>query len=373
MKIHKRTIAIAVGAIILISAFIGIQAVRARWNQPLAPELSLPTQAPTSTTAPVMETSSLETIEGTAESITTEILATNTPKPKPLCGGPETMTILAIGSDSRSDNYLYGLADVIRIVRVDFMAPRITVLSIPRDIWVEIPGIEDHHGITHGKLNQAFFYGNPGMGYYDGLDAGPGLLALTLNDNFDLWIDHYIAVNMMTFEGIVDAVGGIDIYLPQSVDGRPVDEDTEDMGFFPAGQHHFNGNQALRFSRIRKQDNGFMRMDRQTQVLCSLRDELLSPSVVGDIPKLIKAFQGRILTDLSMADLSKLACLGPKVGTKNLIFARLPEEMLRPGRNDKGSFIWVADFDKVRDIISEFVAGTWPLESERSTSISTCP
>ena len=56
-----------------------------------------------------------------------------------------------------NEDYLYGLADEIRVVRVDFVTPKVTVLALPRDLWVEIPEIEDAYGITHGKLNQAYF------------------------------------------------------------------------------------------------------------------------------------------------------------------------------------------------------------------------
>ena len=87
------------------------------------------------------------------------------------------MTLLVVGSDERSEDYLYGLANSIRIVRIDFTAPKLMILDVPRDLWVEIPGIADHYGVTHGKLNQAYFFGNPGMGYYDGPGEGQGLLA----------------------------------------------------------------------------------------------------------------------------------------------------------------------------------------------------
>jgi LCP family protein required for cell wall assembly len=292
-----------------------------------------------------------------------------TATPKPLCGGPATMLVLAIGADSRDDNYLYGLADVIRVVRVDFVTPRVTVLSMPRDMWVEIPGIEDNYGITHGKLNQSYLYGNPGMGYYDGPGAGPGLLARTLDTNFGLRVDHYGAVNMRTFEKIVDAVGGIDVYLPEAVDGRPVDDKTEDMGYFPAGQHHFNGEQALRFSRIRKQDNAFVRDDRQTMVLCALRAKVLSPQVVTDLPQIIAAFAGSILTDLSPAQLSQLVCLAPQLDSRNLIFAGMPEEYLQPGRNPEGSFVLNYDAATVKTLVEEFVGGRWPTEPDKPS----CP
>jgi len=106
---------------------------------------------------------------------------------------------------------------------------------------VEIPDIADNlNGQDHEKLNQAYLYGNPGMGYTDDPAQGPGLLARTLTLNFGTRIDHYAAVNMRTFEKMVNAVGGIDVTLPATVDGR-----TRTIGasvfFFLAGTHHLNG------------------------------------------------------------------------------------------------------------------------------------
>lgn len=275
------------------------------------------------------------------------------------------MVLLAIGADNRDNTYLYGLADVIRIVRVDFVTPRVTVLSLPRDLWVEVPGISEHYGITHGKLNQAYFYGNPGVGYYDGPGAGPGLLARTLALNFGIIPEHYLAVNMQTFVRIVDAVGGIDLVLEEAVDGRPVDDRTEDMGYFPAGPHHFTGAEALRFSRIRKVDNVFRRDDRQNQVLCALREKVLSPQVLDDIPEILSAFQGSILTDLSLAQMGQLACLAPRVSPENLRMASLPEEMLTASRvydpaQENTTFVWDIDYDFVRALAGDFLAGNWP-------------
>lgn len=356
--------------------------VKQQWTAPLGPELGLPTHtltvpspkstevaAATSTNArPQSETRS-PTLTGIPSSPTPTPSAT----PKPLCGGPAVMTLLAVGADSGAD-YRYGLADVIRIARVDFLTPKVSVLSMPRDLWVEIPGISDHYDITHGKLNQAYFYGGPGMGYYDGPGDGPGLLARTLDLNFGLRVDHYGAVNMQTFVKIVDAVDGIDIYLPTDVDGRPIDDKTEDMGYFTAGQHHFNGDQALRFSRIRKKYNDFTRMSNQNMVLCALRDKILSASVLPKIPQIITAFQGSVLTDLSPEQLSQLACLAPKVGTENLLFTGLPQDILEPGRVYSPSlnaetFIMKADYAVLRDYLAQFMAGTWPTEPKEPS----CP
>ncbi|MEA3351125.1 MAG: LCP family protein [Chloroflexota bacterium] len=382
---RKKTLYLIVGtlalALIIAGGIFGAPLIQ-KWNQPLAPGLELST--PTSSPFPLTATDSTTATENTADSVSVAETMTSTPPgtntaeptstPKPKCGGPALMTVLALGVDTRADNYLYGLADVIRIVRVDFVTPKITLLSLPRDLWVEIPGIEDHYDITHGKLNQSYFYGTEGMGYYDGPGGPPGLMARTLALNFDLYVDHYGSVNMITFVRMVDAVGGLDIYLPTDVDGRPVDEKTADMGYFEAGQQHFSGDEALRFSRIRKIDSVFARMDRQTMVLCALRDKIISPSVLPRLPKTIASFQDSIITDLSPAQMSQLACLAPQINRENLLFASIPQEILKPDRAynpiaEDITFIWKADFDIIRDYIARFQAGTWPDKPKEPT----CP
>lgn len=340
--------------LLLAGAMLAVVAAGCGVGKPLGPGLEMATHTP-----------------GPAPTQATVDPPTATPgrSPQPVCGGPDSMLILAVGADNRDDSYLYGLADVIRVVRVDFVDPKVTSLSFPRDIWVRIPEIESHYGITHGKLNQAYLYGNPGMGYYEGPGAGPGLLARTLDENFGVRPDHYTAVNMQTFAKLVDAVGGIDIYLPEPVDGRPVDDHTEDMGYFPAGQHHFDGDQALRFSRIRKVDNAFKRDERQSQVLCALKDRLQSPEIIPRIPAILAAFSGAILTDLSLSQMTQLACLLPALTSEDLIFESVPESLLVGGRNSLGSYVLTADEAAVRDLVASFTAGTWPTEPDEPT----CP
>jgi len=360
---------------------------RATWSAPLGPSLDLPTntpiiQAQTETIenfvipAPEIEftptsmESPLENSLPTKTSIPTNI---PTPTEAPLCGGPPLMYILGMGIDTKDLSYTYGLADVIRIARVDFITPRVTVLSIPRDLWVEIPEIEDH-GITHGKINQSFFYGGPGMKYYSGPGAGPGLMARTINHNMDLRADHYGALNMYVFEEIIDAVGGIDVYLPEDVDGTPVDKHTRDMGYFYAGNNHFNGEQAVKFSRIRKRYSDYKRVDNQNLVICALREKLLSSRILPSIPKIISSFHGSVLTDLSLEQLGQLACLLPKIESENLIFSSLPEDILEHGytyspQMKNQTYATLAEMEMLRGYIDQFKSGDWPDKQGEST----CP
>jgi len=274
------------------------------------------------------------------------------------------MFILVIGSDTRADTYLYGLADVIRLVRVDFANPKVSVLEIPRDLWVEIPDIADNlNGQDHEKLNQAYLYGNPGFGYTDDPAGGPGLLTRTLNLNFGIQIDHYIAINMRTFTRIVDAVEGIDVTLPKAVDGRTAD-DMDDRLLFSQGTHHLNGTQALTLARIRI--NGtFARADNQDRVLCALREKLTSPDVIANIPSLIQSFQSAVQTSLSPEELSQITCLSTQVEPQNIVFASFPQEHFEQGRTydpvfKKNVFTWDVDYDILREYIQEFNSGEWP-------------
>jgi LCP family protein required for cell wall assembly len=326
-------------------------------------------------TGNVLETLATETVN-VLQGIATQALTT-TVQPaetsQPLCGGPPTMNILVVGIDTK-DDYTYGLADAIRVVRVDFVTPKVTIFTLPRDLWVEIPGIEDHNGITHGKLNQAYFYGTPGMGYYDGPGGGAGLLAEALNVNFGLQIDHHAVVNMHTFMRIVDAVGGIDIYLPAAIDGLPFEGNPVNMGYIPAGQQHLNGDKALRMARIRQKYNDLIRHEHQNQLICALKDKIATPAVLPKLPEIIATFRDSVLTDFTQQEMEQLACLVPELRPENVQFTGLPKEILEPSRvynpqlKDE-TFVLDVDFNVIQDYAGQFMAGSWP----EQTGEPACP
>ncbi len=309
--------------------------------------LSLP---PTWTPAPVAQ----------AENVTlVPTVSFATPTPRPVCGGEGVMNVLVVGADSRVDSYEYGLGDAIRVVRVDFSAQRVTVLEFPRDLWVEIPFISDNlNGQDHEKLNQAYLYGQPGDGfkYWDDPSAGPGLLALTLNVNFGVVTDHYVAVNMQTFVKVVDAIGGIDITIN--------DEEHSLQTGLPVGKNHLGGATALKVARNRE-EGAFARIDNQNLVLCAVRKKLLNPKVVTKIPQLIKTFQDNIVTDMTPEQLGQLACLGKSIPTENISLVSFPDELFKQSRIydpvfKKNVFVWDVDFNVLRDYTARFQAGTWP-------------
>jgi anionic cell wall polymer biosynthesis LytR-Cps2A-Psr (LCP) family protein len=115
-------------------------------------------------------------------------------------------------------------------------------------------------------------------------------------------------------------------------------------------------------------------MDHQNMVICALKKKITSPEVLPKIPKIMASFQDAVLTDLSLEQLSQLACLAPKLKQENLLFTSLPEEIMSPSRvyspqQKDYVFVMDADFNVIRDYVAQFMAGTWPTEPEEPT----CP
>jgi LCP family protein required for cell wall assembly len=279
----------------------------------------------------------------------------------PLCGDTPVLTILAVGIDFEGDNYLYGLADVIRIVRVDFTTHTISVLALDRAIWVDIPGISEHYGITQGALNQAYFYGVPAMGYYDGPGGGAGLLAATLKKNFNLDVDNYMVGDMGTFVRLVDTIDGIDVYLPEPVDGSPYFES------FNAGQQHLTGKRALELARIREKYSTLIRDRNQSIVLKGLYDKITSPAIIAKIPQLVSVFKDAGLTDLSPRQIENMVCILKMMGERDLTFREIPEKYyvdswVYSQEIKQDLNVFKVDFDIFRSYLSQFAQGRWPQE-----------
>ena len=346
----------------------------ALWNKPLGPSLGLSTSTPQKVAA--LPDSVGVVVEGvithteptpTPQSLLSQIV-TKLIKPadnsKALCNGPAVMTLLLVGSDERSEGYLYGLADSIRIVRIDFTVPSVMMVDVPRDLWVEIPGISDHYDITHGKLNQAYFFGNPGMGYYDGPGEGPGLLARTLDQNFGVQVDHYLAVDIKTFVRIIDAMDGIDIYLDSTFDLNQNHDGENPEYVLEPGIHHLDGTMALRLA-MNRYPTIYQRARNQNIVLHAIQAKLLTPAMLPQLPKLVAQFSGSVQTDLSPNDVNKLICISDMLTKENTTVVAFPDEMFTGDRvydpyRKVNTYILDADFNLIGAYFTDFMNGTWP-------------
>jgi len=343
------------------------------WSQkPLGPTLAYPTQLQLPATWTASPAALPLTAPATATLAPTLTFETQTPSsPFLTCNDLPTMTVLAIGTDVRAGEHRYGLTDVMRAVRVDFREHRVTALEFPRDLWVKIPGIEPNLKTDHQKLNTAYAYGSP--------DYGPGLLARTLDLNFGLDVDHYMVANMNVFAEVVDALGGLDVTIPQGgIDGRTRTDRSARL-VFPEGAQHLNGEQALTLARLRN-ISVFARAEHQNMVMCALRKKIESPEIILRLPAIINSFMNNIQTDLTPEQISQLACLGTQMPLSNILFAAFPRGLFKSAEVydpvlKQDVFIWEADFETLRAYVSKFEAGTWPAFSPAGTpepDTSTC-
>jgi LCP family protein required for cell wall assembly len=333
-----------------LTVLIGVGYLIFTWNRPINPALELPTESPVV---------ALETVDPGSNEIT-EVPITPTATIEPVCGGPPSLNILISGV--ASNNYLYGLADAVRVARIDFQTQEITVLALPRDLWVQIPGLESR-GINAGKLNQAYFYGTEGMGYYSGSGYGSGLLAETLLLNYGYRADRYVSVNLNSFRNIIDALGGIDVYLSQPV-YQKVNE--EPKLYLAAGSHHLNGKQAEMLARHRITIGDLGRIQHQTIILKAVAAQMLSPSGIAAIPSLVDQLKSNVKTDLSPSDITQLICLVGMIDHgEDIHYETIPTEFMNeqmvfdPARGINTAAL-VGDETSIRNLIQDYLLGIWP-------------
>ncbi|MBN1428787.1 MAG: LCP family protein [Anaerolineae bacterium] len=315
------------GLVVLGLAVLGIVVILAitilNWNRSLGPGLV------------ALETS------GTEESV-------ETPVGEPICGGPSVMMLLLVGSDAQSSDFSDGFADVIRIARVDFVASSVVLLAVPRDLWVPIPGLESH-GIVNNRLKTAYTYGEA----YDVPGGGPSLLAQTLALNFGLRAEHYVIITFAAFEKGIDAVGGVDVYLPERVESE-----TPGGLAFPAGWQHMDGRTALSYARFRPDNSSDLgRIERQTHVIAALRDKVSTTSVLAVLPDLISSLQGSARTDLSPAEVSALMCLGRHIGSDDIRTLTIEGEMVISVIDEYGHERLLPNSEAIRRFVLAFSTG----------------
>ena len=243
---------------------------------------------------------------------------------EPVCGDDPAWMVLLVGSDYRGQDYLYGLADVIRLVNVDFVNMHANMVALPRDLLVEAPAgrFTEENPM---KINQAYLFGTPGWKGYLGEGGGANALAEVIRFNFGVSADHYVVVNFAVVRDFIDAIGGVEVDLPQAV----VDPNPE-LGSFPAGRQTLNGTRALALMRIRTNYSDAFRVGNQTLVMRAILDKLMTPAVLVKVPSLISRFKDAFLTDLSLGQITELGvCFLSHFDSANLHAAQIPAELLK--------------------------------------------
>ena len=266
-------------------------------------------------------------------------------EPLPMWQGRDRLSILVMGIDQRPGSAFPGRADVIMIANVDPVGKRAALISIPRDLWVEIPG----HG--ENRINSAYFYGE-----VDGTQGGgPELLKKTIEGSLGVSIDHYARLDFGCFKQIIDTLGGITVDVPEPIrDDRYPDEHFGYMSIYiPAGTQRMKGETALQYVRARHESSDFSRMRRQQQVLLAVRDKALRLEVVFSLPELLPLLGRSFSTDLSAEDVLALANLATQIMLDDVRFGVIDESLTIPYVTVDGAQVLLPRQDGISTMLRE--------------------
>jgi len=263
---------------------------------------------------------------------------------------PNSLTVIVGGLDTRTPEEPEN-TDVFMIARVDFATRLVRVVSVPRDLYVDIPGIGGD------KITRAYDYGSEAQG--DDPQAGMELMKATIAYNFGIEIDSVVLTTFEGFTAIIDAVGGVDVENPYELyDGN---YPTPDYGtteiYFPAGPVFLDGADALIFTRSRNMDGDDGRVLRQQLVLRALLDKMQDPGLLGQLPELAATFQDSVRTDLSLGQMLAIAGLIPEFSNDDVAFGSLLP-YLYPSTAPNGAWIYAADWSTAPGFVQGFLNGS---------------
>lgn len=247
--------------------------------------------------------------------------------------------VLLLGIDRRADETGPTRSDAMLLAGFNQSAGRAGLLSIPRDLWVAIPGVGDQ------RINTALFFGhdeaNP--------TAGPQLAMRTVAQQFGLPITRYVLLDFQTFVRLVDALGGIEVDVPQPI--TDTQYPTADYGVttihFDAGPQTLDGEAALIYVRTRHDDSDFGRAQRQQQVIQAIVAKAAEPATWPRLPQVLVVLRTGIQTNLTAADLLGLGPLAQAALAGNVRSATLDEEHTTPWITPGGAWVLLPNWPAI--------------------------
>ena len=276
----------------------------------------------------------------------------------PVWTGTERVNILVMGIDQREHEQEPWRTDTMMVLTFDPVTMSGGMLSIPRDLWVPIRGYEE------GRINTAHYLGE----IYDHPGGGPALAVDTVQYNLGVPIHYYVRVNFDAFEEMVDRIGGIDIYVEEEIDDPfyPDEGYGYDPLYIPAGQHHFDGEMALKYARTRHSAGGdFDRAKRQQQVLLAVFEQVARldnlPDLAVQAPTLWEAMQDSVMTDLALDEIIALATMASKIDPENIRYGVIDERYTQFWTTLDGQQVLIPLRDRMRELRDYLFTSEAPL------------
>lgn len=277
--------------------------------------------------------------------------ATVVPTIQPTVGaweGNERVNILLVGIDRRPGEAFVSRTDSMMVISVNPETESMSVLSIPRDLYVQIPGY------GQDRINTAVVYGSREGDYLD----GAALAMQTVSSNLGIPIHHFVMVDFGAFVRTIDLLEGIDVQVPYEIND-PMYPDMDygyDPLYIPAGLQHFDGQTALKYARTRHADSDFNRAYRQQQVLFAARNKALSLGIgemILKAPSLYREVESGIRTDLSLEQIMRLGKTVSDIPSDNTRNAVLDQDYVTSYRTPGGASVLLLNADVAMPMIQD--------------------
>jgi LCP family protein required for cell wall assembly len=278
---------------------------------------------------------------------------TATPTTDPYANLPAgRINILVLGSDKRPEHLgLSPRSDTLILVNLDTQTRVVRMLTIPRDLAVEIPG---YRGLQ--KINAAYFLGEQERGP----GGGQSLAVETVSELLDVPIDYYVMINFQGFLTLVDTLGGVDVDVPAELDDwhypseNPDDPFAEIHVHFDEGWQHMDGIEALRYARTRHADNDFMRSKRQLQIIMAMKQKATSLDIITKLPGVLDQLAGMIETNIPSEQQLSLLQAGYDLDPSHIMTTTIGADLITPIRLPDRSEGLSLNWKKAKPIIDQF-------------------
>jgi len=274
----------------------------------------------------------------------------------PIWTGKERVNVLLLGIDERAQEHGPWRTDTMILLTLDPVSKMAGVLSIPRDLWVPIPGYND------GRINTAHFLGE----LYGHKGGGPGLARETVEYNFGVPIHYYVRLNFQGFVTLVNLIGGVDIYVEKDINDPLYPDYTYgyDPLYISAGWHHFDGEMALKYARTRHGSSDFDRARRQQQVMAAVLEKVtdvgLLPDLAKQAPEIYKTLETSVQTDLALDQILALANLATQVDRSTIRYGVIDQTCTQQWVTPDGAQVLVPLRDRLREVRDYVFAADLP-------------
>lgn len=264
---------------------------------------------------------------------------------------PRRVSVLLLGIDQRAGEAGPFPTDTIMLLSLDPVGKTGALLSIPRDLWVEYPGLQQR-----GKINGAAIMGD-NINYPGG--GGPAFAVRAVEKELGIRIPYYMLINFEVFYTFIDAVGPVEVCPPEVIH----DDEYPDGSYgymtvhFDPGCQELDSERLLQYARVRHNDSDIGRSTRQQEVILSVRQQVLSTGgVTALIPQaapLWESMQDNIKTNLTFDDIMGLARAAEDVPAENIRQDQISFEDVQIGTSPEGEEILVPISSDIRAKVAE--------------------